>query len=493
MLFNFNNTYADKLDGFYTPVQSAKVPKAKIIKVNTELAAKLGLNLNNLSKKKQTEIFSGNIAPDGASPIAQVYAGHQFGGFVPQLGDGRALLLGEIIDDKGARFDIQLKGSGRTPYSRAGDGKSALGPVLREYIVSEAMYALGIPSTRALAAVTTGENVMRNQQYLPSAVFTRVAASHIRVGTFQYFAARGEINKVQQLADYTIDRHYPNIKQEANETENPYLSLLIAITDAQASLVAQWMCVGFIHGVMNTDNMTVSGETIDYGPCAFMDYYSPDTVFSSIDRHGRYAYQNQPPITQWNLARLAETLLPLIDENKEHAIELATNALDKFPEKYTEHWLAGMRAKIGLSIVEENDLALINDLLAAMDGQQVDFTLLFRNLVDLLQGQEQEVYAQFKDASLFKVWVERWRERLSHETQNTVESIQLMYQKNPIYIPRNHKVEEALEAAVSHADYSKFEVLINTLSNPYQPQEGKEEYTQPAPNELSVYKTFCGT
>ena len=253
------------------------------------------------------------------------------------------------------------------------------------------------------------------------------------------------------------------------------------------------MCVGFIHGVMNTDNMTVSGETIDYGPCAFMDYYSPDTVFSSIDRHGRYAYQNQPPITQWNLARLAETLLPLIDENTEHAIELATNALDKFPEKYTEHWLAGMRAKIGLSIVEENDLALINDLLAAMDGQQVDFTLLFHKLVDLLQGQEQEVYAQFKDASLFKAWVERWRERLSHETQNTDESIQLMYQKNPIYIPRNHKVEEALEAAVSHADYSKFEVLINTLSNPYQPQEGKEEYTQPAPNELSVYKTFCGT
>ncbi len=460
MLFNFNNTYADKLDGFYTPFQSAKVPEPKIIKVNTELAAKLRLNLNNLSIKKQTEIFSGNITPDGASPIAQVYAGHQFGGFVPQLGDGRALLLGEIIDDKGARFDIQLKGSGRTAYSRAGDGKSALGPVLREYIVSEAMYALGIPSTRALAAVTTGENVMRNQQYLPGAVFTRVAASHIRVGTFQYFAARGEINKVQLLADYTIDRHYPDIKQEAKETEKPYLSLLIAIADAQASLVAQWMCVGFIHGVMNTDNMTVSGETIDYGPCAFMDYYSPDTVFSSIDRHGRYAYQNQPPITQWNLARLAETLLPLIDENTEHAIELATNTLDKFPEKYTEHWLAGMRAKIGLSIIEENDLALINDLLAAMDGQQVDFTLLFRNLVDLLQGQEQEVYAQFKDASLFKAWVERWRERLSHETQNSAESIQLMYQMNPIYIPRNHKVEEALEAAVSHADYSKFEVLI---------------------------------
>ena len=317
MQFNFDNTYADKLDGFYTPFQSAKVSEPKVIKVNTELAAQLGLDVTNLNDEEQTAIFSGNIAPDGASPIAQVYAGHQFGGFVPQLGDGRALLLGEIVDDKGARFDIQLKGSGRTPYSRAGDGKSALGPVLREYIISEAMYALGIPTTRALAAVATGEKVMRDQQLLPGGVFTRVAASHIRVGTFQYFAARGETNKVQQLADYTIARHYPELKT----SDNPYLSLLIAIADAQASLVAQWMCVGFIHGVMNTDNMTVSGETIDYGPCAFMDYYSPSTVFSSIDRHGRYAYQNQPPIAQWNLARLAETLLPLIDENTEHAID----------------------------------------------------------------------------------------------------------------------------------------------------------------------------
>lgn len=489
MQFNFDNTYADELDGFYTPFQSAKVSEPKIIKVNTELAAQLGLDVTNLNDAEQTAIFSGNIAPDGASPIAQVYAGHQFGGFVPQLGDGRALLLGEIVDDKGARFDIQLKGSGQTPYSRAGDGKSALGPVLREYIISEAMYALGIPTTRALAAVVTGENVMRDQQLLPGGVFTRVAASHIRVGTFQYFAARGETNKVQQLADYTIARHYPELKT----SDNPYLSLLIAIADAQAFLVAQWMCVGFIHGVMNTDNMTVSGETIDYGPCAFMDYYSPSTVFSSIDRHGRYAYQNQPPIAQWNLARLAETLLPLIDENTEHAIVLATNSLDKFPEKYTKHWLAGMRAKIGLSTDEENDLALINELLASIDGQQIDFTLLFRNLADLLQGQKQVIYARFKDATLFKAWAERWRERLSHETQNAEASIQLMNQVNPIYIPRNHKVEEALEAAVSYADYSKFEVLIDTLSNPYQYQAGREDYTQPAPDEFGAYKTFCGT
>lgn len=489
MLFNFDNTYADELEGFYTPYQSAKVPTPKIIKVNTELASQLGLDLNKLSEEKQKEIFSGNIAPNGASPLAQVYAGHQFGGFVPQLGDGRALLLGEVVDDKGTRFDIQLKGSGRTPYSRAGDGKSALGPVLREYIVSEAMYALGIPTTRALAAVETGEKVMRNEKLLPGGVFTRIAASHIRVGTFQYFAARGETSKVQQLADYSITRHYPELK----DADNPYLSLLAAIANAQASLVSQWMSIGFIHGVMNTDNMTISGETIDYGPCAFMDYYSPDTVFSSIDLRGRYAYQNQPNIAQWNLARLAETLLPLIDENTEHAIELATNALDTFPEIYTEHWLTGMRAKIGLSTAEENDLTLIDDLLAAMNGQQVDFTLLFRNLAELLQGNERVIYALFNDAALFKLWIDRWQERLNHETQNTNEIIQLMNQVNPIYIPRNHKVEEALEAAISHSDYSKFEVLIDTLGNPYQLQAGKDEYTLPAPEAFGEYKTFCGT
>ncbi len=502
MLIDFDNTYADQLEGFYTSCESATSPSPTLIKFNSALASQLGLDLNTLSEDQLVAIFSGNQTPDGATPIAQAYAGHQFGGFVPQLGDGRALLLGEVVDSNGARFDVQLKGSGRTPYSRAGDGKSALGPVLREYIVSEAMHALGIPTTRALAAVTTGENVMRNNILLPGGVFTRVAASHIRVGTFQYFAARGETHKAQQLADYTIARHYPELKQELKDSENPYLSLLTAIANAQASLVAQWMSVGFIHGVMNNDNMTVSGETIDYGPCAFMDYYSPDTVFSSIDRQGRYAYQNQPPIAHWNLARLAETLLPLMDENTERAIELATDAINAFPEKYAEHWLARMRAKIGLSTTEEDDLALINDLLAAMDGQQVDFTMLFRNLAMLLQShelqdQQQAAYAQFEDASLFKLWIDRWRERLSHEAQNTHEdtdeSIQLMNQVNPIYIPRNHKVEEALETAVSHNDYSKFELLIETLSHPYQLQKGKDEYAQPAPEEFGVYKTFCGT
>ena len=493
MLFNFDNTYAEQLEGFYSSCDSADAPSPTLIKFNSVLASQLGLNLNEFSEEELIDIFSGNTAPDGAKVIAQVYAGHQVGDFVPQLGDGRALLLGEVVDINGARFDIQLKGSGRTPYSRGGDGKAALGPVLREYIVSEAMHSLGIPTTRALAAVTTGETVMRTE-HLPGGVLTRVAASHIRFGTFQYFSARSETKNVRQLADYTIARHYPEVK----DSNNPYLSLLTSISNEQASLVAQWMLIGFIHGVMNTDNMTVSGETIDYGPCAFMDVYSPNTVFSSIDKHGRYAYQNQPSITQWNLARLAETLLPMIDDDTEHAIKLATEVLNKFPEKYTEHWLAGMRAKIGLCTVEENDLALVNDLLTAMDRQQVDYTMLFRNLADLLQGQEQNTYAQFKDASAFKLWVVRWRERLSRETQSSSEdmekSIQLMNQVNPIYIPRNHKVEEAIEAGVYHADYSKFEMLIDTLSKPYQLQEGKEEYAQSAPEEFfASYKTFCGT
>ncbi len=491
MSFNFDNTYAKQLEGFYTPYQSEKVSAPEIIKVNTALAAELGLDLNALSKEQQVAIFSGNLAPDGALPLAQVYAGHQFGGFSQQLGDGRALLLGEVVANN-ERFDIQLKGSGRTPYSRGGDGKAALGPVLREYIISEAMYALGIPTTRALAAVTTGETVMRTEP-LPGGVFTRVAASHIRVGTFQYFAARSETDNVKKLADYTIARHYPELLQENYDTESSYLSLLAAVAEAQASLVAQWMLVGFIHGVMNTDNMTISGETIDYGPCAFMDAYSPATVFSSIDRHGRYAYQNQPSIAQWNLARLAETLLPLIDENTEHAIEIATEELNKFPEKYTEYWLTGMRRKTGLTSPDNDDLALMNDLLAAMDGQQIDYTMLFCNLAEILQGNE-NIYTQFDDASKFKQWVSRWQERLSQETSSTEKRIQSMNQVNPLYIPRNHKVEEAIEAAVFHSDYTTFELLLETLSHPYVHQDGKEEYTQPAPITFNAsYQTFCGT
>jgi uncharacterized protein YdiU (UPF0061 family) len=510
MKFNFDNTYAEQLEGFYTPSEAAKAPAPKLIKVNTALASELGLNLDSLSEAQQTELFSGNLAPEGSAPLSQAYAGYQFGNFVPDLGDGRALLLGEVVDKKGSRFDIQLKGSGKTPYSRNGDGKSALGPVLREYIVSEAMSALSIPTTRALAAVTTGEKVIRNKpisdsmmqtERLPGGVFTRVASSHIRVGTFQFFAARKEIDNIKKLADYAIERHYPKIKQE-KEADNLYLSFFATICDAQASLVAQWMCVGFIHGVMNTDNVTISGETIDYGPCAFMDYYNPNSVFSSIDVQGRYAYNNQPSITQWNLARFAEALLPIFGEDTEQAIaesiEKATDILEIFPEQYSQYWLAGMRKKLGLQTEEDDDLALTNDLLASLVGQQVDYTLLFRHLADALKGEESLVYDLFNDATAFKLWVVRWKDRLKRESPNitdtTSESIALMNQVNPIYVPRNHKVEEAIEAAVVGEDYSKFEILIDTLSTPYQLQVGKEEYTQPAPEEFDTsFQTFCGT
>lgn len=497
MQFNFDNTYAEQLTGFFTTCEAAKAPAPKLIKVNTALIKELGLNIDNLSEAQLTDLFSGNFIPEGAAPLAQVYAGHQFGGFSQQLGDGRALLLGEVVDQKGDRFDIQLKGSGRTPYSRGGDGKSALGPVLREYIMSEAMYALSIPTTRALAAVTTGETVMRTEP-LPGGVFTRVAASHLRIGTFQYFAARKEVENLKKLADYAIARHYP----ELINTDNPYLSFLAAVTQAQASLVAQWMCIGFIHGVMNTDNMTISGETIDYGPCAFMDYYAVDTVYSSIDRQGRYAYQNQPSIAQWNLARLAEALLPLFGDDSEESINQsikdATEILEAFPQQYTQYWLTDMRKKIGLQNEEEDDLSLVNDLLASMAEQQVDYTLLFRQLANVLQDDEQPAVDLFNDATAFKNWITRWKDRLDREASNIAgnfsESITLMNQTNPIYIPRNHKVEEALEAAVTNDDYSKFEKLIDTLSKPYQLQDGKEEYTQPAAAEFnSLFKTFCGT
>ncbi len=488
MLINFDNTYAEQMQGFYTPCHSANAPSPTLIKFNYELAAQLGLPLNSLSETELAAIFSGNHSPDGAFPIAQVYAGHQFGGFSQQLGDGRALLLGEVIDAQGQRFDIQLKGSGRTPYSRGGDGKAALGPVLREYIVSEAMYALGIPTTRALAAVTTGEQVMRTEP-LPGGVFTRVAASHIRIGTFQYFAARQETEHIQKLADYTIERHYPHLK----EAENPYLEMFAAICDTQASLVAQWVLMGFIHGVMNTDNMTVSGETIDYGPCAFMDDYNPATVFSSIDRHGRYAYQNQPSIAQWNLARLAEAILPLFGKDTEKNISHATEILENFPDIYTQYWLAGMRKKLGLYTMREDDLSLANDLLASMEGQQVDYTLLFRQLSDVLNDDEQPTCNLFKDASDFRQWIIQWKERINHEPQSISDCVQSMNQVNPLYIPRNHKVEEALEAAVNEADYSKFELLVTTLNNPFERQDGKEAYSQPAPDNFGPYKTFCGT
>ncbi len=475
--FAFDNTYRRSLEGFYAPWQAATVPAPKLIQLNRALAAELGLDADALASDTGPAIFAGNAVPQGAEPLAQAYAGHQFGGFVPQLGDGRALLLGELIDRHGRRRDIQLKGSGRTPFSRGGDGKATLGPVLREYLLGEAMHALGIPTTRALAAVTTGEPVYRDQ-ILPGAVLTRVASSHIRVGTFQYFAARGDTAKVRQLADYTIARHYP----QAATAANPYLALLGAVVDAQAALIARWMLVGFIHGVMNTDNMAVSGETIDYGPCAFMDRYHPLTVFSSIDRQGRYAYGNQPNIARWNLARLAETLVPLIDSDEKAAIAAAASAVNAFTDHYDAYWLDGMRAKLGLLVsAEPEDLALANDFLAAMDEARVDYTLGFRLLSSTAPGE--------------KVWAERWHRRLAgaESAVSAAARAEAMNQVNPLYIARNHQVEAALSAAVDQQNLLPFENLLEVLAHPFTERPGLETYTQPAPDGDGDYRTFCGT
>ncbi len=485
-MFKFDNTYAQQLEGFFTAWNAATVPAPALIKFNHSLADSLGLA--DIDEQTITGVFSGNKVTDEAEPLAQAYAGHQFGHYSAQLGDGRALLLGEIISPSGQRFDIQLKGSGKTPYSRGGDGKAALGPVLREYIMSEAMHALAIPTTRALAAVLTGETIMRTEP-LPGAVLTRVAASHIRIGTFQYFAAQGDNKKVQKLADYTIDRHYPALVASAT----PYLDLLNAVSDAQASLVAQWMLVGFIHGVMNTDNVTVSGETIDYGPCAFMDEYSPHTVFSSIDTHGRYAYQNQPAIAQWNLARFAETLLPLINENSDEAVALATDILNQFPDYYHQYWLDGMRKKLGLTDSEQDDMMLANDLLASMENQHVDYTSLFRQLIQVQLGETQHVSQLFDDASGFLSWLPQWQARLDRDALDRDQSVRLMQQVNPVYIPRNHKVEEALEQATREHNYDLFERLLGVLSDPYSERAQDQDYAQPAPKEFGPYKTFCGT
>ena len=475
--FAFDNTYRRSLEGFHAPWQAATVPAPKLIHLNHALAAELGLDPDALASDAGAAIFAGNVVPPGAEPLAQAYAGHQFGGFVPQLGDGRALLLGEVIDRHGRRRDIQLKGSGRTPFSRGGDGKATLGPVLREYLLGEAMHALGIPTTRALAAVTTGEPVYRDQ-ILPGAVLTRVASSHIRVGTFQFFAARGDTARVRQLADYTIARHYPQVAA----APNPYLAFLEAVVDGQAALIARWMLVGFIHGVMNTDNMAISGETIDYGPCAFMDRYHPLTVFSSIDRQGRYAYGNQPNIARWNLARLAETLLPLIDSDEKAAIAAAASAVNAFTDRYDAYWLDGMRAKLGLLVsTEPEDLGLANGFLTAMDEARVDYTLGFRLLSST--------------APVDEAWAARWRRRLSGD--ESVVSMaargEAMNRVNPLYIARNHQVEAALSAAVDQQNLLPFETLLEVLAHPFTERPGLETYTQPAPGGGDSYRTFCGT
>ncbi len=486
--FDFDNTYARELEGFYVPWQGTNAPAPMIVQFNDDLANDLGLDSEALNGTDGAAIFAGSVAPDGATPLAQVYAGHQFGGFSEQLGDGRALLLGEVLDKNGKRFDLQLKGSGRTPFSRGGDGKAVLGPVLREYLMGEAMHALGVPTTRALAAVTTGEEVARDGMK-PGAVLARIASSHLRVGTFQFFAARKEWDKVRKLADYAIARHYP----ELVSADDKYLGFLSAVVDQQAALVARWLQVGFVHGVMNTDNMTISGETIDYGPCAFVDAYDSKAVFSSIDRDGRYAFGNQPVIAQWNLTRLAETLLPLIDpDDSDNAVRLASNVINGFIVRYTDIWTKGMRAKIGLTSSEDDDAALINDMFVAMEGQAVDYTLFFRRLADAALGKDSQLLALFDDAGNITPWLKSWQDRLLRDPQNPDERAKAMNMVNPIYIPRNHRVEEALKAAEAD-DMTPFTKLLQVLSAPFTKRNGLDDYESPAPDGLAPYQTFCGT
>jgi serine/tyrosine/threonine adenylyltransferase len=484
------SSYGRLPERFYARVAPAPVAKPRLIQFNRALAQDLGLEVAGLDAEAMAAMFSGNALPPGAQPIAMAYAGHQFGYFVPQLGDGRAILIGEARDRSGVLRDIQLKGSGRTPFSRNGDGRAALGPVLREYLVSEAMHALGVPGTRALAAVLTGETVYR-EQALPGAILTRVAASHVRVGTFQYFAARADVDATRELADYVIERHYP----DARSADQPYLALLRSVVQRQAQLIARWMHVGFIHGVMNTDNMALSGETIDFGPCAFMDAYDPATVFSSIDSMGRYAYANQPRSAQWNLARFAEALIPLLDEVPERAVAIAGEAIAAFSAHYEQHWLDGMRRKLGLFSGEQNDRELAQSLLDAMHAGQADFTLTFRRLADAALGEQADagVRGLFADPVLYDRWSRLWRSRLARESQAPGERAEAMRRVNPVFIPRNHRVEQMITAAVEREDFSLFTQLLALLSRPYEDQESLADYSQPPlPNER-VLQTFCGT
>lgn len=486
--FAFDNSYARDLEGFYVEWQGAPAPDPVILRLNTALALEIGLNPDALNTREGAAILVGATPLAGAAPLAMAYAGHQFGGFSPQLGDGRALLVGEVMDQNGKRVDIHLKGSGRTPFSRGGDGKAVVGPVLREYLMGEAMFALGIPTTRALAAIATGARVQRDAALQPGAVLARVASSHLRVGTFQFFAARGEMDKVRQLTDYAIARHDPDLVGQPGNA----LPFLRNVIKRQAKLVAQWMSVGFVHGVMNTDNMTISGETIDYGPCAFMDQYDPATVFSSIDRQGRYAFGNQPGIARWNLARLAETLLDALHPDDDEAIRIATAEVDAFTDVYEAEWLALMRAKLGLTIADTGDGALAQGFLKAMEGQGADFTSSFRALAYVLRGDSTALRAQFADPQAAQDWQDAWQARLGTEPMEAPQRAAAMDAVNPIYIARNHMVEATL-AAASAGDLAPFDQLLDVLSDPFTERKGLEAYAQPAPDTFGKYYTFCGT
>lgn len=490
-IFAFDNSYQRLPNRFYARLDPTPVSAPRLIKLNEGLAQLLGLDAAALVSPEGIAMLAGNRVPAGAEPIAMAYAGHQFGGFVPQLGDGRAILLGEVVGRDGVRRDIQLKGAGPTPFSRRGDGRAALGPVLREYIVSEAMHALGIATTRALAAVSSGEFVLRETP-LPGAVLTRVARSHVRVGTFQFFAARNDVEGLRLLADHVIDRLYPDLA----DVEHRYLALLNAVMERQAALIASWLAIGFIHGVMNTDNMSIAGETIDYGPCAFMDSFDPNTVFSSIDQMGRYAFGNQPAIAQWNLARFAETLLALIDANEEMAIAAATQVLDRFAEMFTGQYLVGMRAKIGLRTMEEGDGALITQLLGLMRAANADFTRTFRLLAETLSDEKNaagDLREMFKDVDAFQSWLAAWQVRLAREGSERDETRVRMCQVNPVYIPRNHLVEEAIRAGVESGNFAPLDVLLEVLARPFDEQPGRQRYAMPAEPDEVVSETFCGT
>ena len=486
--FPFDNTYARLPERFFARVLPTPVRAPRLIRVNGPLAAELGLDPDLLASREGVEVLAGNRVHETADPIATAYAGHQFGTFVPQLGDGRAILLGELVDRAGVRRDVQLKGSGRTPYSRGGDGRAALGPVLREYVVSEAMAALGIPTTRALAAVTTGEAVIR-ETVLPGAVLTRIASSHIRVGTFQFFSSRGDVEGVRLLADHVVARHYP----DAARSERPHRALLDAVVRAQAELIARWMLVGFIHGVMNTDNTSIAGETIDYGPCAFMDAFDPGAVFSAIDRQGRYAYSRQPAIGEWNLARLAECLLPLLSDDTDVAIAEAEQALDAYGPAFERAFQEGLRRKLGLLTEREGDAELGRDLLQAMGTNGADFTLAFRRLSDAASGQEDGARGLFANPSAYDEWAPRWGQRLGQEPTDAATRRAAMLAVNPAYIPRNHLVEAVIRAAVDESDFAPFHELVTVLSNPFEAQPDFARYADPPADHERVLQTFCGT
>jgi uncharacterized protein YdiU (UPF0061 family) len=476
-----DDSFARELPELALAWRAEHAPDPRLLVLNEPLAAELGLDPAELRSAEGVQFLAGELVPPGASPVAQAYAGHQFGGYAPRLGDGRALLLGELVGDDGRRRDLHLKGSGRTPFARGGDGLAAVGPMLREYVVSEAMHALGIPTTRSLAVVATGRDV-RRETLLPGAVLARVAASHVRVGSFQYARATGDVDLLRRLADHAISRHHP----AAAGAEQPYLALLESVVAAQADLVARWMLVGFVHGVMNTDNMTISGETIDYGPCAFMEAFDPATVYSSIDHGGRYAYGNQPVVAEWNLARLAEALLPLFADEEERAIAVAVEALHGFRPRYNAAWSAGMRTKLGLP--DDVDLAvaapLVDDLLVLLHQNHVDITLFHRALGAAARGDAEPARLLFLDLGAFDAWAARWR-ALGPDAE-------AMDRVNPVYVPRNHLVEEALDAATA-GDLDPLGRLLEAVSRPFDERPGLERYAEPAPQDFGRYRTFCGT